>query len=474
MPTSGAACTATCCVTGAFTDFLKALVGSTRAVPLVDVERVKQQQEQQRSRSLQEQTLRVVRKNSAPLVAQRPPRLCTTTSSQRQPNGSQWCVPVRWRRSIRCTTTSTVCRSRSSRTTLAPTLTRSALRHCWPAGRRRPFWRAWGELIASRSVVSAVRASGQLGHVVMDRAALTRPTVRESILSDAGVSSAADAQCGGARVCAVHGASGRAAARRWRGQRGAARAHSTRGSTWPSNVSSQPQQRRRQRRRCLPRPTRCSRLRRTPTSPACTAWCLRRRRWCSSFAMAAVWTKRWVLRIPRTGVCLATPSAGTWRSAWRAAWRTLHAARIVHRDLASRNVLLRLVAADGQSERFRHVAHPRRRRRRQRPDDDAGRSDQVAGARAVSRHAAPVLAQVGRVQLCRAADGVGRQSSAVARRDEHCWRPWPCIEASAHRCPSEWRRCCALWWTGAGRRRPTSDLQWPRWWRCSMPMMGRM
>jgi hypothetical protein len=30
-------------------------------------------------------------------------------------------------------------------------------------------------------VVSAVRASGQLRHVVMDRAALIRPTVRESI-----------------------------------------------------------------------------------------------------------------------------------------------------------------------------------------------------------------------------------------------------------------------------------------------------
>jgi hypothetical protein len=28
----------------------------------------------------------------------------------------------------------------ASRTVLAPTLTRSALRHCWLAGRRGPFW----------------------------------------------------------------------------------------------------------------------------------------------------------------------------------------------------------------------------------------------------------------------------------------------------------------------------------------------
>jgi hypothetical protein len=60
-------------LTGSLGDFLKALIGSTRAVPLVDVERVKQQQEQQRSRSLQEQTLCVVR------TARRWLRLCTTT-----------------------------------------------------------------------------------------------------------------------------------------------------------------------------------------------------------------------------------------------------------------------------------------------------------------------------------------------------------------------------------------------------------
>jgi hypothetical protein len=156
------------CVSGTFTDFLKVLIGTTRAVPLVDVERVKQQQEQQRSRSLQEQTLRVVRKNSAPQVA------------------AEWLAVVRANALVALDPVHNDVDGVSL--ALEPhylgadidALGAAALL----AGRPpRTFLVRLGGVDRRQTVVSAVRASGQLGHVVMDRAALIRPTVRESILA---------------------------------------------------------------------------------------------------------------------------------------------------------------------------------------------------------------------------------------------------------------------------------------------------
>ena len=50
------------CVTGSFADLLRALIGSTRAVPLVDPHRVQQQHV---NRSLQEQTRQALQADSA-------------------------------------------------------------------------------------------------------------------------------------------------------------------------------------------------------------------------------------------------------------------------------------------------------------------------------------------------------------------------------------------------------------------------
>jgi len=161
--------------TGAFTDFLKVLIGSTRAVPLVDVERVKQQQEQQRSRSLQEQTLRVVRKNSAPLVAH-----------------DIVAAPTEWLAVVRANALVALDPVHNDVDGVSLALEPhyfgadvDALGAAALLAGRPPttFLARLGGADRKQTVVSAVRASGQLGHVVMDRAALIRPTVRESILA---------------------------------------------------------------------------------------------------------------------------------------------------------------------------------------------------------------------------------------------------------------------------------------------------
>ena len=171
------------CVTGSFGDFLRALIGSTRAVPLVDVERVKQQQDQQRSRSLQEQTLRVVRKNSAPLVAPPPPAAVASVYDDVE-------APAEWFAVVRASALAALDPVHNDVDGVSLALEPyyfgadlDALGAAALLAGRPPttFLARLGGVDRKQIVVSAVRASGQLGHVVMDRAALTRPTVRESI-----------------------------------------------------------------------------------------------------------------------------------------------------------------------------------------------------------------------------------------------------------------------------------------------------
>lgn len=151
------------CVTGSFADLLRALIGSTRAVPLVDLQRVQQQQV---DRPLQERTRQVLQFATAYddvdvwRAVARVDALAALDPVHNDVDGVSMALePYYFGGEIDALGAAALLAGRPATTFLA----------------------RLGGAERTQVVVSAVRASGQVGHVLMEQGSLCRPTIRDSI-----------------------------------------------------------------------------------------------------------------------------------------------------------------------------------------------------------------------------------------------------------------------------------------------------